>query len=390
MSRRIRVVQFVSGLAVGEYNGGGEMFAIRLAQALDPQRFDVAVCAMWAYDSRIERDWQRTLVEQGVPTYFGTHYRAKFRLDFEMAFATSYRLFRKLRPDILNTHTEYPDMVGLAIKLAGGARIMVRTGHNVIEWPFAPEIARRLAWLYPLFCAREVGVSRSVVEILDQHPIARLLHKRATYIPNAIEPEVLLAQRTNRDMRAVLGLPKDTPLFGVVGRLSDQKGMPYLIAAMREIRTELPGARLLIVGNGEKAAELHALVSELGLDNCITFLGPRTDVADIVAGLDVFVSSSLWEGLPTVILEAMLLGVPVVATNIAGSRDLVIDGQTGLLAPARDSAALARMIIRQYQQPARAKAMAAAARTHIEQFTIREVAQAYSELYTQLYRRAWW
>ena len=166
MSRRIRVVQFVSGLAVGEYNGGGEMFAIRLAQALDPQRFDVAVCAMWAYDLRIERDWQRTLVEQGIPTYFGTHYRAKFRLDFEMAFATSYRLFRKLRPDILNTHTEYPDMVGLAIKLAGGARIMVRTGHNVIEWPFAPEIARRLAWLYPLFCAREVGVSRSVVEIL--------------------------------------------------------------------------------------------------------------------------------------------------------------------------------------------------------------------------------
>ena len=88
------------------------------------------------------------------------------------------------------------------------------------------------------------------------------------------------------------------------------------------------------MGNGEKAADLHALVSELGLDNCITFLGPRTDVADIVAGLDVFVSSSLWEGLPTVILEAMLLGVPVVATNIAGSRDLVIDGQTGLLAPA--------------------------------------------------------
>ena len=73
-----------------------------------------------------------------------------------------------------------------------------------------------------------------------------------------------------------------------------------------------------------------------------TVNGPRTDVADIVAGLDVFVSASLWEGLPTVILEAMLLGTPVVATNITGSRDLVIDGQTGLLAPARDSDALAQ------------------------------------------------
>jgi glycosyltransferase involved in cell wall biosynthesis len=389
MSRRIRVVQYVSGLAVGEYNGGGEMFAIRLAQALDPQRFDVAVCAMWAYDSRIERDWQRTLIEQGIPTYFGTHYRAKFRLDFEMAFVTSYRLFRKLRPDILNTHTEYPDMVGLAIKLAGGARTMVRTGHNVIEWPFAPEIARRLAWLYPLFCARQTGVSRAVVEILDQHPMARLLHKRAFYSPNAIEPELLLAQRTSRDMRALLGVPRAAPLFGIVGRLSDQKGMPYLIAAMHEIRAALPEARLLIIGNGEKAAELHALVAERGLSDCITFLGPRTDVVDIVASLDVLVSSSLWEGLPTVILEAMLLGTPVAATNIAGSRDLVIDGETGLLAPARDSTALAQAAIRQYQQRARAQAMAVAARAHIEQFTIRAVAQAYGELYTQLYRRMW-
>jgi glycosyltransferase involved in cell wall biosynthesis len=385
--KRIRVVQLVSGLAVGEYNGGGEMFAMRLAQFLDPELFEVAVCALWAYDSRIEREWQHTLIAQGIPTYFGTHYRADLRLDLEMAFATSYARLRKLRPDILNTHTEYPDIVGLALRLAGGVRRFVRTGHNVVEWPFAPHIARKVSRLYPLVCAREVGVSRAVVAILDQHPVARLLRRRALYIPNAIEPEVVLAQRTGRDMRALLGVPPQAPLFGVVGRLSDQKGMPYLFAAMRDIRAALPDARLLIVGNGEKSEELRALVVELGLDDCITFLGPRTDAIDIIAAMDVFVSSSLWEGLPTVILEAMLLGTPVVATDIAGSRDLVIDGHTGLLAPPRDAAALAQAAIRQYCERERARAMSAAARRHIEQFTIREVAQAYGALYTELCRR---
>jgi glycosyltransferase involved in cell wall biosynthesis len=196
----------------------------------------------------------------------------------------------------------------------------------------------------------------------------------------------VLAQRTDRDMRAVLGVPKDAPLFGIVGRLSDQKGMPYLIEAMRGIRAALPDARLLIIGNGEKAAELRALVAELGLEDCIAFLGPRTDAIDIIAGLDVIVSSSLWEGLPTVIMEAMLLGTPVVATDIAGSRDLVIAGETGLLVPAGDSVALARAAIRQYSERAQAQTMAATARRHIEQFTIREVARAYGALYAEIYR----
>jgi glycosyltransferase involved in cell wall biosynthesis len=384
MMGRIRVVQLVSGLAIGEYNGGGEMFAMRLAQFLDPERFEVAVCALWAYDSRIEREWQRTLVAQGIPTYFCTHYRSNLYRDLEMGFATCYPRLLKLRPDILNTHTEYPDFVGLALRLAGGARRWVRTGHNVVEWPFAPHVARKTGWLYPLLCTRQVGVSRAVVEILDQHPAARLLRKRAVYIPNAIEPEVVLAQRSGRDMRALLGVPGDAPLFGVVGRLSDQKGLPYLIDAMPRIRAALPGARLLIVGNGEQGEELRALVGERGLNDCITFLGPRTDAIDLIASLDVFISSSLWEGLPTVILEAMLLGTPVVATAIAGSRDLVIDGRTGLLAPPRDSAALARAAIQQYRERERALAMAAAARRHIEQFTIREVARAYGELYAEL------
>ncbi len=384
MKRRIRVTQLVTGLAIGEVNGGGELFAVRLAQFLDPAQFEVSVLAMWAYDSPIERAWQRQLAAQGIATHFATHYRAQFRTDFVMAYLCAYPLLWRLRPDILNTHTEYADMVGAALKATGAARRMVRTGHNVVEWPFDLRIWRKLSRIYPWVADMEVGVSRAVVQMLGENPAARLRRRPARYIPNAIDPELVLAQRSGRDMRALLGIAPQAPLFGVVGRLSEQKGLPYLIRAMHLVRAALPEARLLIIGNGERRDELHALVTEQGLGDCITFLGPRSDAIDLIASLDAFVSSSLWEGLPTVILEAMLLGTPVVATNIAGSRDLVIDGATGLLVPPRDPAALAQAMLRMIREPANARAMAEHARSHIEQFAIRTVAHAYGQLYAEL------
>lgn len=384
MIQRIRVVQLICGLAIGEYNGGGELFAIRMGQLLDPERFDVTICALWAYDSPVERAWQRQLQDQSIGIHYCAPFRPQLRLAIKTSFVGGWRLMRTLRPHIVNTHVEFADLVGSALKLTGAIQRMVRTCHNVIEWPFSPSIERKTAYLYPLVAQREVGVSHAAVERLNQNPCARLLNKQAIYIPNAIDPEGIRKQVSGRDMRAELGIPASVPLFGVVGRLSEQKGLPYLIRAMHLVRAALPEARLLIIGNGERRDELHALVAEQGLGDCITFLGPRSDAIDLIASLDVFVSSSLWEGLPTVILEAMLLGTPVVATNIAGSRDLVIEGQTGRLAPPRDMQALAGAMVVAYQQQAESQALADRARQHVEQFSFHSVARAYEQLYGEL------
>ena len=383
-SRRIRVTQLLRGLAIGEVNGGSEVFALRLAQLLDPAVFDVSLCAIWSHDSPIERRWKKHLADQGFPVFFATHYRSQFRLDLDMAYLSAYPIIWRLRPDILNSHTECPDMVGAAIKLTGGVRRLVRTSHNTLEWSFDRRIWRATSRIYPLVCDKEVGVSPLVTEILNTSPVARLLHKHAPFVANGVDADAVLAQRSTRDMRAELGIPPDVPLFGMVGRLSEQKGIPDLIRAMHTVRAALPNAQLLIIGDGEDREQLHELLRHEGLDANITFLGPRTDVMDLLAAFDVFVSSSWWEGLPTVVMEAMVLGTPVVATNIPGSRELIIDGETGWLVPAHQPEALARAMLDCSTHRAAAQARAHKARAHVEQFSMRQAARAYSEIYTAL------
>jgi glycosyltransferase involved in cell wall biosynthesis len=387
MGHRIRVTQLICGLAIGERNGGAEMFAMRLAGALDPQRFEVSVCALWRYGGRAERFWQQELAERGIPVYYGGPHREQFRRDALAGYVGLHPYIRAIRPQIINSHTEFADLVGLWLRRSTSASVLVRTGHNVLEWPFALPWQRRTRLLYPLLCDQEVGVSRRIVELLDQRPAARALGKRARYIPNAIHPSLITARRTGTDLRAELGISAATPLFGTVGRLSDQKGMPDLFAAMRLVREQLPDARLVVAGNGERAEEYRALLREQDQEQYITLLGPRRDAIDVIAALDLFVSSSLWEGLPTVIMEAMLVGTPVVATDIPGTRDLVLDRRTGVLVPPARPAELAQTIVQHYHDQAAARAMVSAAREHVEQFTIPRVAASYGALYQELLAR---
>jgi glycosyltransferase involved in cell wall biosynthesis len=232
-----------------------------------------------------------------------------------------------------------------------------------------------------------MAVSRAIAAQLDQRRLARLSGTKAQYAPNGVDAEVVQAQRTGKDMRTSFGIGANVPLFGTVARISPQKGLPYLVQAMAHVRSALPNAQLLIVGKGEKTDELRAQIVELGLENCITLLGARTDVMDIVDALDVFVLPSLWEGLPTVVLEAMLLATPVVATDVPGTRDLILDGQTGLLVPARDPDALAKAMIQQYVEQQRAAEMTQEAIQHAEQFAMRHTVKRYETLYHQLYER---
>ncbi|GAB4204406.1 MAG: glycosyltransferase family 4 protein [Roseiflexaceae bacterium] len=387
MAERIHVIQYSCGISLGDHNGGAELFAVRLAQSLDPARFRVGIGAMWWYNSPSEQRWQRTLAEQGIPVFFGAPYRPHIYQAMTAVFVGSVGKLRALRPDIVNTHVEFADTLGDAYRLLGLAPILVRTGHNVLEWTFSRLAAPIMHSIHPLVCTAEVGVSRAIVQQLDRRPVARLLGRRALYIHNGVDNDVVLGQRSGRDIRALLGIAPGTPLFGVVARLAEQKGLAFLIRAMPLVRAELPGARLLIAGDGEQAGELRALVERLDLADCVTLLGARNDAVDLIDSLDVFVLPSLWEGLPTVVMEAMLVETPVVATDVAGTRDLVLDGQTGLLAPPRDPETLAAAMLRQYRDREAARTMARRARTHVEEFSIRRAAERYTALYTRLYER---
>lgn len=387
MNKKIRVVQIIAGFSVGDLGGGSELFGIRMAESLAREQFDVALCCLWSYDTPVERRWHRAIAAQGIPIFYGAPFRDTIRIDTASAFAGCYRQIRRWRADIINTHNEFADIVGVALRLTGAAPLLVRTGHTELEWTFQPRLGRLMHMLYPFICTQEMAVSQAIVKLLDQRWSARLAQAHAQYAHNGVDAEVVQAQRTGKDMRAAFGIGADTPLFGTVARISPQKGLPYLVQAMQHVRNMLPNAQLLIVGKGEKTDELRAQIAELGLDDAITLLGARTDVIDIVDSLDVFVLPSLWEGLPTVVLEAMLVGTPVVATDVPGTRDLVLDGQTGLLVPPRDPHALAQAMLQHYVKGQCAHAMARAAEVHAEQFAMRHTVKRYAKLYRQLYER---
>jgi glycosyltransferase involved in cell wall biosynthesis len=186
-------------------------------------------------------------------------------------------------------------------------------------------------------------------------------------------------------VRDSFGIPKGVPLVGTVGRFRPQKGLADLLAAMVQVRHLIPSARLLLVGGGELLDDLETKALSSGLGTAVTFAGMRSDVPKILAALDVFVSSSLWEGMPNAILEAMAAGLPVVATAVGGTPEVVEDGVTGLLVPPGDPKALAEAIACLLQDIDLRQQMGQAGRGRVTQhFSIERMVERTQTLYEQL------
>ena len=147
-------------------------------------------------------------------------------------------------------------------------------------------------------------------------------------------------------LRTELKLKDDALLLGMVCRLVEQKGVPYALEALRRVRADFPGAHLVILGDGEKAAELRRLASALGIADRVHWLGWRADAADLMAAFDVLLAPSLWEGFGLVLLEAMSRRVPVIASRVSAIPEVVLDGESGILFEPRDVDALTKAIAR--------------------------------------------
>ncbi|MDO8881020.1 MAG: glycosyltransferase family 4 protein [Coriobacteriia bacterium] len=204
--------------------------------------------------------------------------------------------------------------------------------------------------------------------------------RRSTTVYNGIEvPSTGSASGT---FRAELGVSEGVPLALSIGRFHEQKDQPTLLRAWSLVRERVPAAVLALVGAGELDAELRALAEELGLGDAVRFVAPRPDLAPAYADADIFALSSLWEGLPYVVLEAMSFGVPVVSTGVDGIPEAVADGESGLLVPPGDSNALAGAIVRLLGDPdARARMGEAGAAIVRERFGLERMADELVAVY---------
>lgn len=236
------------------------------------------------------------------------------------------------RPALLHTHLVHADVYG-AIAAAATGTPFVSTRHNDDRYLLGP--FRYVDRAFARRARRLIAISDAVRVFLERagHDAAKL-----TTIPYGLD-ELPGARSTPSPEEA--GIPPDAPLAVAVGRLIEQKDHATLLHAFALTRERHPAARLAILGSGPLGAETRALADLLGLADAVALPG-RTEIRDWLTRADVFVHTSRWEGFGIVLLEAMLAGLPIVATRVSAVPEVVVHGETGALVAAGDAEGVAR------------------------------------------------
>jgi glycosyltransferase involved in cell wall biosynthesis len=311
------------------------------------------------------------------------------------ALAELRSVFRRLRPHIVHTHNPKPGVYGRLAARAARTPIVVNTVHGLYAVP--EDTWRRRTLVYGL----ERVASRCSDAELVQNPedvatLERLgvprskLHLLGNGVdldrfdPRAADP----ARRAA--VRAEAGAADGDTLVGLVGRLVAEKGYREVFDAAARLRTRAPTVRVAVVGPDDpsKADALTAAETDAARAAGVAFLGERDDMVDLYAAMDLYVLASHREGFPRSAMEASAMGVPVIATDIRGCRQVVDDGVTGRLVPVRDAAALADAIEQLAADPRRRTAMGRAGRARAvaefdEQRVIDRTLRVYADLETE-------
>lgn len=351
----------VAHLVIGGDVAGGQLVALQLARAL-LERGGTPLVIVPA---------QGTFTELLARERIATHELDLGRLARADAPLRLARLLVRERVDLLHTHTMLAGNVHA--RLAGLLARVPVVSHIHIEDAFRPQPAVRLVQQLldnatARLCARVIAVSDGTRDALlrQGYPAAK-----TTTIRNGIDAEAVAAVAGDGEgARRSLGVAATAPLIGEIARLCDVKGQLELIRAVARLSDRLPKLRLVLVGDDLESAgayrvRLEKEARDLGVADRVIFAGYRRDVPAVLASLDVLALPSHAEGLPIVVLEAMAVGTPVVATAVGGTPELVEDGVTGVLVPPGDPERLADALGALLGSPGRRGSMGVAARERV-------------------------
>jgi glycosyltransferase involved in cell wall biosynthesis len=233
-------------------------------------------------------------------------------------------------------------------------------------------------------------------------PVSKTMHDQIMSLPFVDRSKVVLIRNAIpvHDFRAAdgpgavrseLDLPADACVLGYAGRIDKVKRIDLLLKAFREVLMRRPEARLVIAGEGSLKTEMQALAETLGISYAVRWLGFSRNMPGLLAAIDVYVQSSVNEGLSLSILEAMAAEKAVVATSVGGTKEVIADGETGFLVPPGSSAALAAAVIATLDDPQRRAAVSRAAKAYVEaEFDFRRMVDRYEALYASVATSRLW
>lgn len=295
------------------------------------------------------------------------------------------RRVRQWQPDIIHSHMVHANLMARALRAVVRVPALVSTIHNIYEGGPAMMAAYRLSnrLVDHMTIISEAAAERFVRERIVPADLLRV-------VPNGVDTDLFrnLPATTRSELRAAHEVGEGF-VWLAVGRFETAKDYPNMLRAFAAVRARRPDATLLLVGRGSLQAETETLAQSLGLAGAVKFVGVRSDVPEFMHAADGYVMSSAWEGMPMVLLEAAAGGLPMVATDVGGNGEVVREGESGFLVPARDHDALGRAMVRVMDlSPAARRAMGERGREHVRSlYGLHRVVDRWEELYREVLGR---
>jgi len=369
---KIKVMHLVGTLALG----GIERLVTDMCRVLaNKGRYDLSVCCALERAGPFLED----ILKLGVPVH-----ECSIRKRGLVGFTRDFKhLLNTVRPDILHSQVNWSVLWQImAAKRAHVPSIMM-TQQNTFA-PNALQRARQRA--YEIVCRPYIDIRTAVSDSVAANMASNLWRRRKDIlvIPNGVDLSVFNDGKIqSAEAKRLIGFGK-TRIVGTVGSLSRQKGHKYLVEAARLVIDAGIDCRFVVVGNGSLREPLEEQVKGLGLTDNFVFLGARRDIPRVLRAMDVFVLSSLWEGLPIALVEAMAAGLPCIGTKVSGITEVLDEGSAGILVPPKASRALADALVQVLSDDELAERLRAAVKERAKDFSIESCVARYEELYQRL------
>ena len=352
--------------------GGAETQVVRLAIRLKLRGWEVAVASLMPPKAYVE-----DLEAAGIPV-FSLNIRRK--LPDPRPVLRLARIIRKWQPDVVHSHMVHANLLARIVRFLAPIPVLICSARSIDEGGRFREVLYRLT--DPL-CDLTTQVSQAGLERYVR--MGAVPRHKIRYIPNGVDTERFKPNLEDRlKFRKELGV--EGFVWLAVGRFDPPKDYPSMLQAFARVVHKHSNTILLIAGDGPLRKTMENLARELGIEKRTKFLGIRRDIPQLMNAADAYVMSSSWEGMPNVLLEASATGLPIVATDVGGNREIVLDGVTGFLVPPRNPEALARTMLRIMDlSDEERKEMGKRARKHIEvKFNLDRVVDLWEILYYEL------
>ena len=369
-SQKVRILRIVSNLGIG----GVQKRMVSLLPKLNKERYNIVVCSFKS------GELQHCLEQSGISVRI---VQRRFKFD-PVCIYRLCSIMKKENIDIVHTHCHKPNTTGrVAAKLAG-VPVIIANEHNVDSWKSKWQLTLD-KWL-AAYSDKIIAVSEAVKSFYVKN--ADIPADKFEVIYNGVDLDFwqknIPSQKVILEKKAKLGLLQGDKVIVAIGRLHPQKGHEYLLRAARKIIPRMRNLKFLIVGDGPMKDSLESLSERLGIKENVIFTGKRDDVKNILYLSDISVVSSIREGFSNVVLESMACSKPVVATDVGGNKEIIIDRANGFIVPSRDEDARADRILTLAGNEELTGKMGLAAKEAVKNFSLSQMAYKTEKLYEEL------